>query len=44
LMYFIYCIEVNSKFGVKFWGAIADFYNSTIEVYRHHTVKNLKDH
>jgi hypothetical protein len=43
-MYFVDCIEDNFKSRVKFWGAIADSYNSTIEAHRHRTVKNLKDH
>jgi hypothetical protein len=43
-MHSIDCIECNSKSGVKFWGAIADSYNSTTEAYHHRTVKNLKDH
>jgi hypothetical protein len=43
-MYFIDCIEGNSKSGVKLWGAIADSYNSTTETHRHRTMKNLKDH
>jgi hypothetical protein len=38
------CIEDNFKSGVKFWGAIADSYNNTIEAHRHHSIKNLKDH
>jgi hypothetical protein len=37
-------IEGNSKSRVKFWGAIADSYNSTTEVHLHRTTKNLKDH
>jgi hypothetical protein len=44
LMHSVDCIEGNSKSGVKFWGAIADSYNNTTEAYRHHTVKNLKEH
>jgi hypothetical protein len=44
LMHSVNCIEGNFKSGVKFWGAIADSYNSTTEVYRHRTAKNLKDH
>jgi hypothetical protein len=43
-MHSVDCIEGNSKSGVKFWGAIADFYNSTTEAHHHCTVKNLKDH
>jgi hypothetical protein len=43
-MHSVDCIEDNSKSGVKFWGAIADSYNSTTEKHRHRTVKNLKDH
>jgi hypothetical protein len=43
-MHSIDCIEVNSKSGVKFWGAIADSYNNNTEVHRHCTMKNLKDH
>jgi hypothetical protein len=43
-MYFVDCIEGNSKSGVKLWGAIADSYNSTTETHRHRTMKNLKDH
>jgi hypothetical protein len=42
-MHSVDCIETNFKFGVKFWSVIADSYNSTTEVYRHHTVKNIKD-
>jgi hypothetical protein len=43
-MHSVDCIEGNSKSGVKFWSAIADSYNSTTEVHRHCTTKNLKDH
>jgi hypothetical protein len=43
-MHSVDCIEGNSKSKVKFWGVIADSYNSTTEVHRHRTVKNLKDH
>jgi hypothetical protein len=43
-MHSVDCIEGNSKFGMKFWGAIADSYNSTIDAHRQRTVKNLKDH
>jgi hypothetical protein len=43
-MHFVDCIEGNFKSRVKFWGAIADCYNSTTEAYHHRTVKNLKDH
>jgi hypothetical protein len=43
-MYSVDCIEGNSKSEVKFWGVIADSYNSTTEVHRHRTTKNLKDH
>jgi hypothetical protein len=43
-MHSVYCIEGNSKSGVKFWGVIADSYNNTTEVHCHCTVKNLKDH
>jgi hypothetical protein len=43
-MHFIDCIKINSKSGVKFWGVIADSYNSTTDVHRHYTAKNLKDH
>jgi hypothetical protein len=43
-MHSVDCIEGNSKFGVKFWGAIADSYNSTTEVHRYRTAKNLKNH
>jgi hypothetical protein len=44
LMHSVDCIEGNSKYGVKFWGAIADSYNTTIETHHHRTAKNLKDH
>jgi hypothetical protein len=30
-MHSVDCIEDNSKSGVKFWGVIADSYNSTPE-------------
>jgi hypothetical protein len=43
-MHAVDCIEGNSKSRLKFWGDTADLYNSTTEVHRHHTVKNLKDH
>jgi hypothetical protein len=43
-MHFVDCIEYNSKSGVKFWGVIADSYNSTTQTHRHRTAKNLKDH
>jgi hypothetical protein len=43
-MHSVDCIEGNSKYGVKFWGAIADSYNTTTEAHRHRTAKNLKDH
>jgi hypothetical protein len=43
-MHSVYCIEVNSKSGVEFWGVIADSYNSTTEQHRRHTAKNLKDY
>jgi hypothetical protein len=43
-MHSIDCIEGNSKYGVKFWGAIADSNNNTTEAHRHRTVKNLKDY
>jgi hypothetical protein len=43
-MHSIDCIEGNFKSRMKFWGVIADSYNSTIEEHRHCTVKNLKDH
>jgi hypothetical protein len=43
-MHSVDCIECNFKSGVKFWGVIVDSYNSTIEAYRHRTMKNLKDH
>jgi hypothetical protein len=43
-MHSVYCIEGNSKSGVKFCGVITDSYNSTTEVHHHRTVKNLKDH
>jgi hypothetical protein len=41
---FVDCIKSNSKSRVKFWGAIADSYNSTTDEHRQRTVKNLKDH
>jgi hypothetical protein len=44
LMHSVDCIEGNAKAGVKFWGAIADTYNNTIEPHRQRTQKNLKDH
>jgi hypothetical protein len=44
LAYSVDCIEGNSKSGVKFYGVIADSYNSTTEAYHHRTTKNLKDH
>jgi hypothetical protein len=44
LMHSVDCIEDNFKFGVKFYGVITDFYNSTTEAHCHRTVKNLKDH
>jgi hypothetical protein len=43
-MHFVDCIECDSKSRVKFCGTIADSYNNTTEVYRHRTVKNIKDH
>jgi hypothetical protein len=43
-MYSVDYIEGNSKSGVKFWGVIADSYNTTTEAHYHRTVKNLKDH
>jgi hypothetical protein len=43
-MHSVDCIEGNSKSGVKFWGAIVDFFNSTTEVHRHRIAKNLKYH
>jgi hypothetical protein len=38
------CIEGNAKPEVKFWGAIADTYNSTTDLHHQWTPKNLKDH
>jgi hypothetical protein len=38
------CIESNAKPEAKFWGAIADTYNSTTELHHQQTLKNLKDH
>jgi hypothetical protein len=43
-MHFVDCTEGNSKSEVKFWGAIANSYNSATKAHRHHTVKNVKDH
>jgi hypothetical protein len=43
-MHSVYCIEGNSKSGVKFWGGIADSYNNITEAHRHRIAKNLKDH
>jgi hypothetical protein len=43
-MHSVDCIEGNTKPGAKFWGAIADTYNSTTELHRQCTLKNLKDH
>jgi hypothetical protein len=34
LMHSVDCIEGNVKPGVKFWGVIADFYNSTTDPHR----------
>jgi hypothetical protein len=42
-MHSVDCIEGNAKSKVKFWGVIADSYNSTIEKHCNRTVKNLKD-
>jgi hypothetical protein len=43
-MHFMDCIEGNTKPGAKFWGVIADSYNSTTDPHRQRTPKNLKDH
>jgi hypothetical protein len=42
-MHFVDCIEGNSKSSTKFWGVIADSYNSTTDVHRQRTVNNIKD-
>jgi hypothetical protein len=42
-MHYVDCIEGNTKPGVKFCGAIADTYNSTIDMHHQRTPKNLKD-
>jgi hypothetical protein len=42
-MYSVNCIEGNFKSEVKFYGAIANSYNSTTEEQHHRTTKNLKD-
>jgi hypothetical protein len=43
-MHSVDCVEGNAKPGVKFWGAIADTYNSTTDAHRQRTPNNLKDH
>jgi hypothetical protein len=43
-MHSVNCIKGNSKSRVKFWGVIADSYNSTTKAHHHRAVKNLKDH
>jgi hypothetical protein len=45
-MYSVDCVEGNVKPRAKFWGAIADTYtcNTTTELHRQQTLKNLKDH
>jgi hypothetical protein len=42
-MHSVDCIKGNTKPGVKFWGVIADTYNSTTDAHRQRTPKNLKD-
>jgi hypothetical protein len=44
LMHSVDPIEGNAKPGARFWGAIADTYNTTTEPHRQRTSKNLKDH
>jgi hypothetical protein len=44
LVHYMDCINGNAKPGVKFWGAIADTYNSTTDAHHQRTLKNLKDH
>jgi hypothetical protein len=43
-MHHVDCIESNAKPGVRFWGTIADSYNSTTNSHRQRTAKDLKDH
>jgi hypothetical protein len=43
-MHSVDCVEGNSKFGLKFSGAIVASYNSDTDEHRQRTVKNLKDH
>jgi hypothetical protein len=43
-MHSVDCIEDNIKPGAKFWGAIANSYNTTTDLHRQRTLKNLKDH
>jgi hypothetical protein len=43
-MHFVDCIEGNAKPRVKFWGVIADTYNSTTDLHHQQTPKNLKNH
>jgi hypothetical protein len=42
-MHNVDCIECNAKPRAMFWGAMADTYNSTTDVHRQRTPKNLKD-
>jgi hypothetical protein len=37
-------VEDNAKLVAKFWGVIADTYNTTTDVHHQWTSKNLKDH
>jgi hypothetical protein len=43
-MYFVDCIEGIVKPRAKFWGAIVDTCNNTIDTHCQRTLKNLKDH
>jgi hypothetical protein len=43
-MHSVDCNEGNAKHGMKFWGAIADSYNSTTDPHCQRTLNNLKDH
>jgi hypothetical protein len=43
-MHSVDCIEDNAKPGAKFWGVIAESYNSTIDPHRQQILKKLKDH
>jgi hypothetical protein len=42
-MHSVDCIERNIKSGVKFWGVIANSYNSTTNPHHQRIPKNLKD-